>query len=497
MALPTLNLRFKLSVGLILIITVLMASLNIYTVLSHGESRRNDAARFLRVTSLLLANLTTDLLLEVDEEIRREGDAGRRVAEAITSERLSTTLSFLRTQQRDGKENIPAPLAYAMVLNPSTNTVLAGVANTALIQFPDGTREANERAALERIASIGGKLGGTMRTNAFDVSFGGKPRAKVLIGVSLADLEAAVRKDLITNIIALTIALIVMSVYASLTLGHLVVNPLRRVVDAMRAVEEGDLEQEVQLKRSDEMGTLGKTFNYMVQGLREREHLEDAFSRYVSRQVYEQLQGQEARLAGEVRDATILFSDIRSFTALSEQLTATDVVDLLNEYFTDMVEIIFKYDGFLNKFIGDAIMAVYNAPLEQSHPELRAVRTAVEMQYAVRKLNQRREARGQFPIRIGIGINTGAVVAGNIGHEQRLEYTVIGDAVNLAQRIESQTKVTGAAVLISETTYRAVAPHVKAEALPPVKVKGKQEPVTLYAVQGLVTQGQRPSASAG
>jgi adenylate cyclase len=223
----------------------------------------------------------------------------------------------------------------------------------------------------------------------------------------------------------------------------------------------------------------------MVRGLRERERLKDAFNRYVSRQVYEKFQAGEIALSGENRHATVLFSDIRSFTTLSEQLTPTEVVAMLNEYFNVMVEIVLKYDGFLNKFIGDALMAIYNVPLDQTAPELRAVCTAIEMMQSLDLLNADRERRGQFPIKIGIGINTGPVVAGNIGHEKRLEYTVIGDAVNTAQRLESQTKVAGVTILLSEATYQAVASYVDATALPPVKVKGKAEPVALYAVNGI------------
>ena len=123
--------------------------------------------------------------------------------------------------------------------------------------------------------------------------------------------------------------------------------------------------------------------------------------------------------------------------------------------------------------------------LRRDIPELRAVRTAIEMMQALDRLNHERESRGEFPVRIGIGIYTGHVVAGNIGHQRRLEYTVIGDAVNLAQRIESQTKVAGSPILISESTYAAVKEDIDAEPLPPVKVKGKAEPVALFAVSGL------------
>ena len=201
----------------------------------------------------------------------------------------------------------------------------------------------------------------------------------------------------------------------------MVVAPLSKVADAMRAVHNGDLEQELHIERRDEIGLLANTYNFMVQGLREQERLKDAFNRYVSKQVYAKFQAGEITLTGESRDATILFSDIRSFTTLSERLSPQQVVAMLNEYFNEMVAIVMKYEGFINKFIGDAIMAIYNVPVDQSDPEMRAVLTAMEMIRALERLNERRQARGQFPLKIGVGINTGAVVAGNIGHEQRLE----------------------------------------------------------------------------
>ncbi|MEO1173987.1 MAG: adenylate/guanylate cyclase domain-containing protein, partial [Myxococcota bacterium] len=175
-----------------------------------------------------------------------------------------------------------------------------------------------------------------------------------------------------------------------------------------------------------------------------------------------------------------------------EHLDPADGANLVRDYLDRLGSVVLAHGGMIDQFIGDSVVALFNAPLEQAHPELRAVRTAVEMQHALVRLNQKRQTRGQLPIRVGIGINTGPVIAGNIGHEKRLEYTVIGDAVNLAQRIESQTKVTGATVLISETTYRAVAQHVTVEPLQPVKVKGKQEPVRLFSVTGLLPAHNAP-----
>jgi adenylate cyclase len=291
------------------------------------------------------------------------------------------------------------------------------------------------------------------------------------------------------------VALVLLVVYSSMSLSRLVINPLGRVAGAMGEVQKGDLRQTLLVDRQDEIGKLAGTFNYMVEGLREQERLRDAFNKYVSEKVYAKFRDGSLTLTGETREATILFSDIRSFTTLSEQLSAPEVVEMLNEYFSRMVDIVLKHDGFINKFIGDALMAIYNVPVDQDEPELRAVNTGIEMMAALDLLNHERKERGMFPIHIGIGINTGPVVAGNIGHQQRLEYTVIGDAVNLASRIESQTKVAGATLLISESTYRKVASHVVAEALPPVKVKGKAEPVPLYAIKGLRATEQKRAAA--
>lgn len=461
------SLRFKLTVGLILIIGILFAGLNTYNVLQTRQKRRREALNNNKAITLLIAGA---LLGELGDN-------------EIHSERIRTFLrNFLNstfTLNKDNKE-----LAFALVVDDKSQLVV-GRAKPELTAFKGGTTLPKEDQVLETLAR-GTELSASMSMTQFHLKVGGgKEVGRLLVGTSLARVEAEARADLIFNAVVFLGALVLLFLYASIALSYLVVSPINKVVKAMGSATQGNLMSEVDLKRGDEIGILANSYNFMVRGLRERERLKDAFNRYVSRQVYEKFQSGEIRISGENRQATVLFSDIRSFTTLSEQLTPPEVVAMLNEYFNVMVEIIFKYDGFLNKFIGDALMAIYNVPLDQFKPELRATMTAIEMMQDLDKLNADREKRGQFPIKIGIGINTGPVVAGNIGHEKRLEYTVIGDAVNLAQRLESQTKVAGATILLSETTYSAVSEYVEATTLPPVKVKGKAEPVALYAVTGL------------
>lgn len=466
---PRVSLRIKLGVGLTLIIVMLFSAINGWNIWQHRKSRLRDAASSARaIVSIVASTLVSEL-----------------ANSSLDSERLKTMVRNIgRTHAQMSADD--RTLAYLLVTDP-TKRVIAGFAQPSLVVFPGDQTLPDEAQVLANVAKLEGNLGGFMRARSFNFTVPATgEQGRLLVGTSLAQVERETTRDLVINIAVLVVSVVALFVYASATLGRLVIAPLDMMMKSMRRLRDGDLNTRLDLvDRTDEIGILADTYNFMVLGLSERERLKDAFNRYVSKQVYKRLEAGEITLTGENREATILFSDIRSFTALSEQLTPPDVVAMLNEYFNEMVEIVFRYDGFLNKFIGDALMAVYNAPLEQSEPELRAVRTALEMLEALHKLNGVRSSRGQFPLRIGIGVNTGPVVAGNIGHEQRLEYTVIGDAVNLAQRIESQTKVTGSSLLISESTYNKVAQHVIAEPLPAVKMKGKQEAVALYAVTGL------------
>jgi len=170
---------------------------------------------------------------------------------------------------------------------------------------------------------------------------------------------------------------------------------------------------------------------------------------------------------------------------MSEKMKPEEVVHILNEYFSAMIEIIFKYEGTLDKFIGDAIMAVFGAPVAHPDDPQRALRTAVEMREELKKLQEKWKGEGRPAFDIGIGINTGEVVAGNIGSSERMDYTVIGDNVNLASRLESLNKEHQTHILISEDTYQKVKDVAKVRPIEPVKVKGKEKEVMIYEVEGL------------
>ena len=218
--------------------------------------------------------------------------------------------------------------------------------------------------------------------------------------------------------------------------------------------------------------------------LREEALTRERFQRLLSPAIAEQVISGKVEVAkgGELRDTTMLFTDIRGFTSMSESRSPQEIVDMLNEYFELMVEIVFKYEGTLDKFVGDEIMALYGSPVKHDDDPVRAVRSALDMLQVLEGWNAQRAAAGKVPVHIGLGINTGEVVAGYLGSSKALEYTVIGDAVNAGARLCSAAQA--GQILVSEYTYRRIGSAFDVQEQPPMPLKGKSKPMRIYSVIG-------------
>ena len=221
---------------------------------------------------------------------------------------------------------------------------------------------------------------------------------------------------------------------------------------------------------------------------KEKRWLKKAFGQYLSPLVINEIMKNPDALAlgGKRQEMTVLFSDIRGFTTISEALTPEGVVTILNEYLTKMTEIVFKYEGTLDKFIGDAVMAFWNAPIPQNDHTQRAVYCAIEMIEELKKLQEKWRAENKPIMDIGIGINRGDMVVGNMGSIERMDYTVIGDNVNLASRLEGLNKEFRTHIILSESAYQVIKDTVLTKPLGTTKVKGKEKLVQIYSVEGKV-----------
>lgn len=258
---------------------------------------------------------------------------------------------------------------------------------------------------------------------------------------------------------------------------------LQELSTAMKKVEDGSLDVYLLERTSDEYAGIYRRFNRMVKELLERERLRDAFGRYVAKELADDVMQHGINLGSHEVQASVLFADIRDFTAMSEKMSAEEVVSLLNEYFSAVEPAIKAEGGWINKFGGDSLLAVFGVLTPQADHIEHAVQAALKMRGALRDFNAEQEKNDKHRLRIGVGIHCGEMVAGSVGSHERMEFTVIGDAVNMASRIEGLNKKWGTDILVSEDVARAIQHEVALETMPETRVHGISNPVQVFAVK--------------
>ena len=311
-------------------------------------------------------------------------------------------------------------------------------------------------------------------------------------GMASALLQRSLDKELAPYMrvertyLLLALAGLVISVGVGVWIARSVSQPVLQLAEGTRKIAEGDYSQRINVRTKDEVGLLATAFNDMSKGLAERDKVRDLLGKVVSPAVATELLRKDLSLGGEEREVTVLFSDLRSFTSMSEARSPQEMVSILNRYFTRMSAIVETHGGVVDKYVGDALMALFGAPLTLPDHVDRALETALDMIDALHELNQQWQAQGRHPLRIGIGIHTDVVVAGNMGSQTRLNYTVIGDGVNLASRLENLTKTPeyDARIIISSSTLKKAKGRYHTRRLGEVAVKGRSEATEIYALLG-------------
>jgi class 3 adenylate cyclase len=456
-----LGLKYKIALLFSALIILTVGIVTLITIVREVSDKKDDA-------DVRMANTAATIKLGMD---------------ILPPDRLDEWVNSLYSIRFDTK-SYNLDLVYVLIEGRDGERILSSMNPRARVEgSPLGTLEPHELRDK--------KIKGLRKVEAeITDSETGAVKSKISLGYYLLNLNRGIIKTVIEALL-ITSVLVIFAVMLSFFFSDRIVRPLHSLVAGMEAVAGGNFEEKIPVRTTDEIGFLTTSFNRMTEGLKEREFIKDTFKRYVTREVADKILSQrdDIVLSGERRNVTVLFADIKGFTPMAESTPPVELVSTLNDYFSAMIDVIFKYEGVLDKFIGDAIMAFWNAPLDQDHPGLRAVAAALEMRKSLVALNQKRGEQGKSPIHMGIGINTGEAVAGTIGSEKKMEYTVIGDTVNVAQRLESITQK--GQILISESTYRMAAKRLVVHELPPQSLKGVQRPIKIFEVEKIIRSGEK------
>ena len=308
----------------------------------------------------------------------------------------------------------------------------------------------------------------------------------LILGLSLVNMKLKVSeaaRPSFVKTIGLTAGLVALGSFLSFLLARSLRRPLKDMRNAALKIGKGNFGINIPVDTYDEVGDLARSINLMAAGLAETDRITESFGRAVDPRVRDYLLKNGKSLGGDLVDATILFSDIRGFTQFSENHEPHEIVEWLNTYFEEMATSVREHGGIVNKYVGDAILAVFNAPLPLEHHAQAAVDCALDMLARLDTLNQKFRERQETEIHIGIGIHTGKVVAGSIGSSDRQEYTVIGDTVNTASRIESLCKKFKNPLLLSADVFHQTNANMRFGRLGKAVVKGKVQPLEIFGLR--------------
>ncbi len=447
-------------------ISILMSLLVMLTILGltylSSQRERANFQQDLEAQATFLLETTTLTLR--DPLYQQELDELREVAQVVGKD---PNILFFTVYDQNGKRLVDSreqTFAYTQTPDALGITLLTQAGEQVFLQWMPDHLLAGKR-----------------------VSLGNQVIGAVAAGLSTQTLDAKIRQITWQSTLTALLALVIGGTLTWL-FARQITTPLRQLTEAVVKISDGDFSLRVQPYAGDEIGRLSVVFNQMAEGLQEREWLHDMFGRFVSREVAEAIRSGQVQLEGENRVVSVLFCDIRGFTEFSERHSPQEVVAMLNNYLPLVVQSAQKHGGMVNKFGGDSTLIIYGAPREMEDSAYRAVLTAIEIRQYLMEFNKTMRRRGDEPIRVGVGINTGVALAGAVGPTERQEYTVIGNTVNLAARIDGLNKqYPEHEILISGWTYEALGAHrAEFDLLPlgAVAIRGKNQPIEIWAVQG-------------
>lgn len=353
----------------------------------------------------------------------------------------------------------------------------------SLVEFEGGGAPLTLGEAYAESSFSKDEYGVWLSANAPIKTHAGNVVAMLGVDIAASAILAKMNALLGVGILAIAVATLCAILFGVLLAGR-ATKPLTVIHQAIRKIAEGDWEARANVTANDEFGEVAGAVNQMAVSLREREMLKGALARYVSFEIAEQVLAQNgtAQLRGKRSEISVCIVDIRNFTALSSKLPPEDIVEFLNRFFERMIDVVFSHRGTLDKFLGDGFIAIFGAPLEDPNHRDMAVRAALSMLEAKEALREELLLKHGIELRIGIAVNTGYAVVGNVGSEQRMEYTAIGDAVNVASRIEALNKEYQTDCLVSGNTADGVSPEIPLRSLGEVQLRGVSDPVRLFTL---------------